>query len=81
MKDNPFDFTEYVEKQNEDNEIVLCLFLEKAGENKIIYNQTPVNTLMEKMEKMKKGFCRMVISIWAMKERSIIIDFLKIAMK
>ena len=55
-KENPFDFTDYVEKQKEENEIDLGLFLELAEENKIIYNQTPVNTLIENMEKLKNGF-------------------------
>ena len=55
-KENPFDFTDYVEKQKEENEIDLGLFLELAEENKIIYNQTPVSTLIEDMEKMKNGF-------------------------
>ena len=54
-KENPFDFTAYVEKQKEENEIDLGLFLELAEENKIIYNQTPVNTLIEDMEKLKNG--------------------------
>ena len=35
-KENPFDFTDIVEKQKEDNEIDLGLFLELAEENKII---------------------------------------------
>ena len=55
-EENPFDFTDYVEKQKEENEIDLGLFLELAEENKIIYNQTPVNTLIEDMEKLKNGF-------------------------
>ena len=55
-KENPFDFTEYLEKQKEENEIDLGLFLELAEENKIIYNQVPVSTLIEDMEKLKKGF-------------------------
>ena len=55
-KENPFDFTDYVEKQTEENEIDLGLFLELAEENKIIYNQTPVTTLIEDMEKLKNGF-------------------------
>ena len=54
--ENPFDFTEYLEKQKEENEIDLGLFLELAEENKIIYNQVPVNTLIEDMEKLKNGF-------------------------
>ena len=55
-KENPFDFTDYVEKQKEENEIDLGLFLELAEENKIIYNQTPVTTLIEDMDKLKNGF-------------------------
>ena len=35
-KENPFDFTDYVEKQKEENDIDLGLFLELAEENKII---------------------------------------------
>ena len=53
LKENPFDFTDIVK---EDDEIDLSLFLELAEENKIIYNQTPVNTLLEDMEKLKNGF-------------------------
>ena len=56
QKENPFDFTDYIEKQKEENEIDLGLFLELAEENKIIYNQTPVSTLIEDMEKLKNGF-------------------------
>ena len=55
-KDNPFGFTDIVKKQKEDDEIDLGLFLELAEENKIIYNQTPVNTLIEDMKKMKNGY-------------------------
>ena len=54
--ENPFDFTEYVENQKEENEIDLGLFLELAEENKVIYNQVPVNTLIEDTEKLKNGF-------------------------
>ena len=54
--ENPFDFTEYLEKQKEENEIDLGLFLELAEENKIIYNQEPINNLIEDMEKLKNGF-------------------------
>ena len=54
--ENPFDFTEYIEKQKEENEIDLGLFLELAEENKIIYNQVPINNLIEDMEKLKNGF-------------------------
>ena len=54
--ENPFDFTEYVENQKEEDEIDLGLFLELAEENKIIYNQVPVNTLIEDTGKLKKGF-------------------------
>ena len=55
-KENPFDFTDNVKKQKEYNEIDLGLFFELAEENKIIYNQIPINTLIEDMEKLKNGF-------------------------
>ena len=55
-EENPFDFTDNVEKQKEQNEIDLGLFLELAEENKIICNEAPVNTLLEDMEKLKNGF-------------------------
>ena len=55
-KENPFDFTDIVEKQKEESEIDLGLFLELAEENKIIYNQVPINILIEDMEKLKNGF-------------------------
>ena len=55
-KENPFDLTDNVKKQKEDNEIDLGLFFELAEENKIIYNQIPINTLIEDMEKLKNGF-------------------------
>ena len=55
-KENPFDFTDIVNKQKEENEIDLGLFLELAEENKVIYNQIPINTLIEDMEKLKNGF-------------------------
>ena len=55
-KENPFDFTDIVEKQKEENEIDLGLFFEIAEENKIIYNQIPETTLIEDMEKLKNGF-------------------------
>ena len=52
----PFDFTEYVEKQKEENEIDLGLFFEVAEEKKKRFNETPVNTLIEDMEKLRTGF-------------------------
>ena len=55
-KENPFDLTDIVEKQKEENEIDLGLFLELAEENKIIYNKVPINILIEDMEKLKNGF-------------------------
>ena len=61
--ENPFDFTDYLENQKKDNEIDLSLFLEVAEENKILYNQTPVNTLKADMEKMKNCFLHMVILV------------------
>ena len=60
-KENPFDFTDYVEKQKDENEIDLGFFLELAEENKIIYNQTPISTLIEDMEKLKMDFLQTVI--------------------
>ena len=59
--ENPFDFTEYVEMQDEESEIDLGLFFELAEENKILYNQVPVNFLIEDMEKLKSGFLRTVV--------------------
>ena len=55
-KENPFDFTDNVKKQKEDNEIDLGLFLELAEENKVIYNQIPIYILIEDMKKLKSGF-------------------------
>ena len=79
-KKNPFDLTDNVKNQNEGDEIDLGLFLDLAEENKIIYNQTPVNTLIEGMKKPRKGFLRMIMLVWAMKKGSILTDFLKIVM-
>ena len=56
QSENPFDFTEYVEIQREEDEIDLGLFFEQSEENKIVYNQLPVNNLIEDMEKMKSAF-------------------------
>ena len=42
--------------KKKENEIDLGLFLVLAEENKIFYNQTPVNTLMENMQKLRNGF-------------------------
>ena len=55
-KENPFDFTEYINKQKEENEIDLGLFLELAEENKIVYNLLPINILIKDMEKLRNGF-------------------------
>ena len=55
-KENPSDFTKYIEKQKKDNGIYLGFLFELAEENKIIYNQVLLNTLVEDMEKMKNGF-------------------------
>ena len=55
-EENPFDFTEYIKKQEEENDIDIGLFLELAEENKIIYNQVPINILIEDMEKLNNGF-------------------------
>ena len=42
--------------QKEKNEINLGPFFELAKENKIKYNQAPVNTLIEDMDKIENGF-------------------------
>ena len=55
-KENLFDFTVYVKKQKEENEIDLCLFLELEEEKKIVYNQTPVNNLIQDVANLKNGF-------------------------
>ena len=52
---NPFAFTEYLEMKKEENEKDLGLFFELAGENKFIYKQVPVNTLIDYMVNMKNG--------------------------
>ena len=54
--ENPFDFTDNVEKQKEQNKIDLGLFLELAEENKIIYNQVPIIILIEDMQRLTNGF-------------------------
>ena len=54
--ENPFDFTDYVEMRKVENGIDFGLSFELAEENKIIYNQAPVNTLIEDMEKLKNGY-------------------------
>ena len=41
--------------QKEKNEICLGLFFERAEENKMIYNQVPVITLIEEKKKLKYG--------------------------
>ena len=53
LKENPFDFTDIAK---EDDEIDLGLFLELAEEYKIIYNQVPVTSLIEDIEKLLNGF-------------------------
>ena len=50
--ENSFDFTENVKEQKEDDEVDVGLFLELAEANKIINNQTPINTLKEDEEKL-----------------------------
>ena len=54
-KENPF-FIEYNENQKKDNKRELGPFLEVPEEEKILNNQTPVNTLIKDMEKLKNGF-------------------------
>ena len=53
--ENLFDFKEYAGMQKEESEIDLGLCIELAEENKKIYNQGSVNTLLEAMEKLKNG--------------------------
>ena len=77
-KENPIDFTEYFEKQKEENEIDLGLFLELAEENKIIYNQVPVITLIEDTEELRNGFFTNGYFTLGDDGRLILIDFLKI---
>ena len=78
--ENPFDFADIVEKQKEENEIDLGLFLELAEENKIIYNQVPINILVEDLKKLKMVSLQMVISHLVKKEKLILIDFSKTVM-
>ena len=55
--ENPFDFTGSLKKREKENERDSSqFFFEVVDENKIIYNQAPVNTFMEDMEKLKNGF-------------------------
>ena len=56
LKEKTFNFTDHVEKQKEHNDKDLGLFLDISEENKIIYNQTPVNILVEDMENLKNDF-------------------------
>ena len=55
-KENPFYFTDLVEMQKEENKKDICILFELAEENKIIYNQVAVNSLIEAMEKLKNAF-------------------------
>ena len=50
-----FVFTKFAESQNEEEEMDLGLFFQLAEEDKIFYNQTPVDSLMEGQEKTKNG--------------------------
>ena len=43
LKKNPFDFTDYAKVENDAD---LGLYFEVAEKNKILYNQGPVNTLI-----------------------------------
>ena len=55
-KENLFDFTKTVEERKEEKYIDLGVFHELAEETKFIYDQAPVNTRIEDMEKLKKEF-------------------------
>ena len=52
----PFDFTEYLERKQQENEIHLGLFFDIAEKNKIVYNQVPVNNFIVDIEKVENGF-------------------------
>ena len=62
LKENQFDFTDYVENSKNKTSLTL-FFFELKEENKFIYTQVPVNTLIENMEKMKMHFVRIVILV------------------
>ena len=67
-QENPFDFTEYVKKQKEDDEVDLCLFLELAEENKIYIQSNTSKHFDLRYGKIENWiFLRMVISVWATK--------------
>ena len=53
-KENPFDVTDYLEKQKEDNEIDLGLFLELAEENKIFIQSNTSKQSHRRYGKIKK---------------------------
>ena len=74
---NPFDFAKCLEMQKEENEIDLSFFPELAEKSEIIYNQAPVNTLVEVLGKLKNSFLQMVILVYVTKKREID-SFLKI---
>ena len=48
-KENLLDFTEYVQREVEEKVVDLGLFFDFAEEDKIVYNQTPINTKIEDM--------------------------------
>ena len=67
-----------IKKKQEKDEIDLSLFFELAEEYKIGYNQTPVNTLIEDMEKLESGFFTNDVFVYMRKENMKLIDFLDI---
>ena len=60
-KKKPFEFTEYLERQQEESEIELGFYLKLVQEGKIVYNHARVHTPGEDIECSTNGFLRMVI--------------------
>ena len=56
----------------------LGLFSELVEEDKVVYNQIPVNTLKEHMEKLKDGFFKKGVSFQVTREKLKLIDFFEI---
>ena len=69
-KENPFDFTEYLEMQEEENEIYFGLFFELAEENRIIQSSTSKHSHRRYGKIEEWVFLRIIILLWVTKERS-----------
>ena len=70
-----FDFTEYIQLKKEEYGIDLGLFLELVEEDKIVVNQTAVNTLIEDMEKLEHGFFTIGVVFLGEERKLNLIDF------